>query len=118
MHHRAEADLVEDLREQAAEDAAVEDVGARDLLVEGLGGLDGLAADARVELGVLVRQQPLELILGEVELHDAVDLQPAEGGEVDELRGAERDGQLHRQVVAVDAQRLTFAVAHDRRDQR
>ena len=90
---------------------------AQDLLVEGLGGLDGLAADARVELRGLVGQQAFEVVLRQVELHDAVDLQAAEGGEVDELRGAERDGQFHRQVVAVDAQRLTFAVAHDRRDQ-
>ena len=33
MHHRTEADLVEDFGEQAAEDASVKDVRARDVVV-------------------------------------------------------------------------------------
>ena len=104
VHHRAETDLIEDFGEEAAEDAAVEDVGARDVVIEGLGGLDGLAADTWVELRGLVREETLEVILRQVQLHDAIDLQSAEGREVDELRGAEGGREFHREVVAIHAE--------------
>ena len=77
---------------------------ARDVVVEGLGGLDGLAADTWVELRGLVRKEALEVVLRQIELHDTVDLQSAEGREVDELRGTEGGREFHREVVAIHAE--------------
>ena len=91
------------LRSIETEDPAVQDVGPGHALVEGEGRLLGLAPQARLQARAAVGEQGRQLVLGKVHLDLAADGEAGVGREVDELGGAQRDGELGREVVAVDA---------------